>query len=310
MRWRLLATLVFVLAPATFVPGAAGYRVEGHAWPGGIVSYYNAAPDQAWAVAQAVKAWNTSGAGVRFVAVPPNRAKLVIRSTGSRSCAQAHATLGYGTSATVRIWRAGPATLTCNAQWAAGALAHELGHVLGLGHEDRGCAAMNPSGNHLGPSRCERADHWEWRCRLLEHDDIKGAVAVYGGVVREPRADPNCDLYRPMGPAGYVSSTIDRDRGVLRLSLRRPAAPHIPAFLGSRPEAESLVTIWADGPCPAAFDAGASRYRWPAARGEVAEIVQRVPPRTGRQCLSIWALDGLGRPSARPVSITIAALAT
>ena len=84
MRWRLLAMLVFVLAPAAFVPGAAGYRVEGEAWPGGIVSYYNAAPDQAWAVAQAVRAWNTSGARVQFVSVPRQSAKLVIRSTESR----------------------------------------------------------------------------------------------------------------------------------------------------------------------------------------------------------------------------------
>ena len=309
MRWRLLAMLVVVLAPAAFVPGAAGYRVEGQAWPGGIVSYYNAAPDQAWAVAKAVRAWNTSGAHVRFVSVPRQSAKLVIRSTESTSCASARATLGYVGTSTVWIWRSGTRP-TCDRYWAAGALAHELGHVLGLGHEGRGCAAMNPSGSRRGPTACERAEPWEWRCRLLEHDDIEGAVAVYGGAVRAPRADPTCDLYRPIRPARYVSSTIDRDRGVLRVSLRRPAAPPVPPFLGSRPNAESLVLIWADGPCPVAWDAGAGRYRWPAAPGEVAEIVQRVPPRAGRQCLSIWALDGLGRPSASPVSIKIAALAT
>lgn len=307
MRLRLLAILVFLLAPAALVPGAAGYRVEGRAWPGGTVPYYNAAPDQSWAVVQAVRAWNTSGANVRFVAVPRQSAQLVIRSTGSRSCAQAHATLGYGSAATVRIWQAGPPTARCNPQWAAGALAHELGHVLGLGHENRGCAAMNPSGNHLGPSRCKQAERWEWRCRLLEPDDVRGAVAVYGGTVRAPLADPTCDLYPAIRPPRYVSSTIDRERGVLRVSMERPVALPIPAFLGPLPAAESYLGVWADGSCPAAYDPAAPRYRWPTAPGATAEILQRVPPAGGRQCLSIWAVDGLGRPSARATSISVGA---
>jgi len=307
MRLRLLAVLVLLLAPAALVPGAAGYRVEGSAWPGGTVPYYNAAADQKWAVAQAVKAWNTSGARVQFVSVPRQSAKLVIRSTGSRSCARAHATLGYGSSPTVWIWKAGTATFRCDPYWAAGALAHELGHVLGLGHENRGCAAMNPSGNRLGPSACDRAERWEWRCRLLEHDDVRGAVAVYGGVARAPRADPNCDLYRPIRTPRYVSSTIDRERGFLRVSMNRPVTPPIPSFLGPLPAAESYVRIWARGSCPAAYDAAAPRYRWPVAPGDVAEIIQRVPPSSVDQCLSIWAVDGLGRPSARPVSINVGA---
>jgi hypothetical protein len=305
MRLRLLAVLVVLLAPAALVPGAAGYRVEGRAWPGGTIPYYNAASDQKWAVAQAVRAWNTSGARVQFVAVPRRDAQLVVRSTGRRSCASARATLGYGGTPSVWIWTAGSATSRCDRYWAAGALAHELGHVLGLGHEDRGCAAMNSSGNRRGPSACDSAEPWEWRCRLLEHDDIRGAVAAYGGRVRAPRADPTCDLYPPIRTPRYIASTIDRELGVLRISIRRPEAPAIPSFLGSRPMQESYVRIWADGPCPATYDARSPRYRWPAAPGETAEIVQRVPASRGDQCLSIWALDGLGRPSARPVSIKI-----
>ncbi len=308
MRLRLLAILVVLLASTAVVPGAAGYRIEGRAWPGGTVPYYNAASDQQWAVAQAVRAWNASGARVHFVSVPRENAKLVIRSTGNQSCASARATLGYVGTPTVWIWRAGTRP-ACDPYWAAGALTHELGHVLGLGHEGRGCAAMNPSGNRRGPSACEPSERWEWRCRLLEHDDVKGAVAVYGGVVRAPRADPTCDLYRPVRTPRYISSTIDSGRGFLRVSIRRPIVPAIPSFLGARPAAESYVRIWADGSCPAAYDADAPRYRWPAAPGEVAEIIQRVPPSSGDQCLSIWAIDGLGRSSARPVSINVGATA-
>ena len=68
--------------------------------------------------------------------------------------------------------------------------AHELGHVLGLAHEDGKCAVMNSSStsaigpgtdpNPAWPTQCNpQAD--EWYCRVLSEDDLKGAKSIYGG---------------------------------------------------------------------------------------------------------------------------------
>ena len=75
---------VSVGAVAFAVPGSA-FRKLGDPWPAGVVPYYNAAYDQAWAVNQAVNAWNTSGARVRFVPVSRGSAKLVIEHATVRS---------------------------------------------------------------------------------------------------------------------------------------------------------------------------------------------------------------------------------
>ena len=304
MRLPILAAFAALAAAAALVPGAGAYRVEGRAWPDGHIPYYNAAPDQAWAVARAVNAWNTSGARVRFVAVPRASARLVIRSTGSISCDRASATLGYVRSPTIWIWKRDAASRTCDPYWAASALAHEFGHVLGLGHEDRGCAAMNSRGDRRGSAACAPTESWQWRCRLLEHDDVTGAVAVYGGSPRRIGGDPACDVYAPIAAPIYVGGALDAAGGVVRVTLRRPRSPLLPLFLASSAGEEGWTSAWSAGACVSTFDPAAPRYRWKVAAGQTTVVTERVPA-PGKHCLSIWALDGLGRPSAAPRKITV-----
>ena len=58
--------------------------------------------------------------------------------------------------------------------------AHELGHVLGLGHEARGCVVMAPVVAAGLASRCGLgACKVLWRC-LVQRDDGGGAIALYG----------------------------------------------------------------------------------------------------------------------------------
>jgi hypothetical protein len=45
--------------------------------------------------------------------------------------------------------------------------------VLGLGHTAVRCAAMSAGWS------CPDAPAGEWRCRLLERDDVEGAVHLY-----------------------------------------------------------------------------------------------------------------------------------
>ena len=58
--------------------------------------------------------------------------------------------------------------------------AHELGHVLGLGHESRGCTVM-AAVVKVGPAtKCRiAACKVLWRC-LVQRDDAAGAIALYG----------------------------------------------------------------------------------------------------------------------------------
>jgi hypothetical protein len=76
-------------------------------------------------------------------------------------------------------------------------VAHELGHVPGLNHEWHHCATMNASAGEF----CERPPFYRQLCRVLEPDDVKGAVARYGGVVRPVRGQQFCaEFAAPTSP--------------------------------------------------------------------------------------------------------------
>jgi hypothetical protein len=71
-------------------------------------------------------------------------------------------------------------------------VAHELGHVLGLDHETSVCATMNPSVGDDHTTRCPAPPPGMWTCRLLQADDVRGAVSLYGGSPRPWRGSDFC----------------------------------------------------------------------------------------------------------------------
>lgn len=301
---RLLACLTVAAVALGGTLHADAYVVSGRAWPNGVIRYYNDAPDEAWAVKQAVAAWNTSGARVRFVAVPAAQADVRVEHfPGVKCTVNAEATVGYGPNARVWIFQRDDGSPYCNPFAAAELLVHEFGHVLGLGHETGVCAAMNPSTTMQGPDLCAKGKPWQWRCKLLTKDDIAGAIALYGGALRGRPGPSDCDVYAGIAtPAGLaVAPTSVPHQFSVR--FRRPASVSVPRFLSAQhSDRESFVAASSTKGCP--HDPHAFQRRiWDAAAGGMEEISLRLP--TGTSCISVWAVDSFGRPSTRPATTTL-----
>ncbi|MFL5981511.1 MAG: matrixin family metalloprotease, partial [Gaiellaceae bacterium] len=141
-----------------------------------------------WAVDSAAFAWNSSGARVRFVNTPRRDAKVLLGIRWFTPAGEAHidrtAARIYGAKVGIRSGQDRYAM--------ALVIAHELGHVLGLDHENATCATMNSRlvDNHL--EHCAAPPAGTWVCRLLRADDVRGAVRLYGGSVRPLRGPEFC----------------------------------------------------------------------------------------------------------------------
>jgi hypothetical protein len=304
-RWLCASVLAALsLGSLLFDEGAEGYFAKGLAWPGGVIRYYNAATDQAWAVQRAVDAWNSSGAQVRFVAVPASQAEVRIEHFPGVACTvNAEATTGYVPNARVYVFRRDQSSPYCNSYTAVQMIAHELGHVLGLGHETGGCALMNPTLTLQGPLLCPQAERWQWRCRLLTPDDVAGAIALYGGTARAKSGPRNCDIYGGIHAPTDLKVTSTGAAHEFRISFGRPPSVTVPAFLSSQSmQPESFVTAAVADRCPT--DARKfSRHPWHATPGEIQDTFMYLP--SGNYCLSVWAVDSFSRPAPRPALLWV-----
>jgi hypothetical protein len=299
--WRRFLLFAVLIGLSGIVPSAGtAYHFDAVKWPGGIVRYYNAAPDQSWAVSGAVSAWNHSGAHIRFVAVPRASAQLVIEENARNVyCSEGHASVGYVHGAHVVIFPAHGVTHICNRYWAVRVMTHELGHVLGLRHEDRYCATMNAFGSMRGGSECPTVA-WAWRCRLLETDDVSGVAAAYGGTPQKPTEPDVCPLYRAIDPPGAPTIGSTPDGQVVTLRFERPPSVRFPSFVLPSPWRghDGFAFSQPMTTCAAATAtvAASRRYRWNVAVGSFQTI--NLPRPAGHFCVAVWALDRLGRPSA------------
>ena len=88
--------------------------------------------------------------------------------------------------------------------------AHEFGHVLGLRHAKNTCAVMSYQREQACP---EPAGQWQKRCRLLEADDVAGAIRRYGGRA-QPLAAEFCDLYPPAPAPLSLTASLDADGAI------------------------------------------------------------------------------------------------
>ena len=182
------ATLAAFLLALVLVPSAGAYRLEGGRWPTSTIRYYNEVPAYTWAVDTAAYAWNTSGARVQFLKSSRSDADVLLGIRWFKIAGEAriHRLDGRIVAAQVGI-RSGQDRYVM-----ALVTAHELGHVLGLDHDDSVCATMNSRLDVDHPEHCPAPPPGMWVCRLLRADDVRGAVRLYGGTVRPIRGPEFC----------------------------------------------------------------------------------------------------------------------
>jgi hypothetical protein len=182
------ATLAAILLALLLVPSASAYTFLGGRWQTTTITYFNEVPAYNWSVDSAAYAWNSSGAHVRFLKSSRRSAKVLLGVQWFTPAGDArpliHNRRIYGAKVGIRNG--------LDRYTMALVVAHELGHVLGLGHETHVCATMNPALDVDHPQLCPAPPQGMWVCRLLRDDDVRGAVRLYGGTVRPWRGAEFC----------------------------------------------------------------------------------------------------------------------
>jgi len=169
------AAAALVLATAT---SARAYVIEGQRWPGPTITYYATAYKKA--ANQAAQTWNNANVGITFRKASSSASAdfVVIYSSDINRC-EGLSLVGYqyGSQSWTEVGAG------CDRAFMVFTLTHELGHILGLGHETHRCARMNPTVDFPTgtPGDCRYHRRSYWFKHLLKNDDIRGVRALYGG---------------------------------------------------------------------------------------------------------------------------------
>jgi chitodextrinase len=290
---RALVVAVLAAAFLACAPAADAFVRQPYRWPSRTIPYYNGASAYKKEVAAAASAWNTSGSKVHWSAVSRSHARVIVKVTknlGPGGLATVTYAGGRGFRGLIELrpdLRKGQLTELAGRGVATQVVVHEMGHIMGLAHEDRRCAIMNAV---VGGSCADPVEIWRFRCRLLEKDDIRGGVALFGGKVG--KVGPEfCDrVAAPGAPTGItvtpppaggqfaatrVSWTTPNDKSVeyVRVLRRRDVCP-------TGPDDKQAVTV-------------ANETAKPGAPQSAEDGLGLEP---GHYCYAVLAVAELGRP--------------
>ncbi len=326
MRW---APVVLGLLASLAAPSAASaYVIAGPAWPGGRVPYHVDTPALRSVVHAAAARWNASGANVHLVEVSASRAAIRIRRLPAGPCDGIVGRAPVGDQGGVGIvqLQAG-----CGALGVIPIAAHELGHVLGFGHAQRGCSIMTPQEGDRskicgGPAPLP----WEYDCRVLEATDVAGAVRLYGGHARKlGSAFPYCPTLPTPPPAAHATARAFPASSLATTAINwtDPAAASLRYVLVNRRQGRCPTYPSVPGVSPIAIRPSGTPlrgttivYRAGQAGAQSALDTDRIDP--GRWCYSVWTIGPahrytrsanafvqIGQPPAAAASLALTASA-
>jgi hypothetical protein len=177
MAKRATAALTLLIAAVSVQPAGA-YKIDKRVIPAPRIKYTVDPPQWRKPFKRVAHAVNRAHVGTRLIeAKIPGQATIFVGRLKHR-CGSG------GTEGTTQTLAGGYAAVYlpdgCPARTASIVAGHELGHALGLLHEDRRCALMNSSGTGraLIPTQCLGKNR-NWLRNPFQKDDIRGLRRLY-----------------------------------------------------------------------------------------------------------------------------------
>ena len=270
-------TAAFLLVLGASVGRSAS---TGSVWPGATITVSDLTGGSGYhaAVVRAARAWSSLGAGIRFVVIRSSGGDVKV-TYGRGTCLSARgasASLGFVSGAYIAL-------RSCPAIVRPLLVAHELGRVLGLPDDDRGCGIMNSFGKSDGvsfatPGRCSQYAPPSWLPLLVD-----------------PSTEARLrQLYRSPGGVTGVSFL----ESSVRVSWRLPA----------NTGAYRTVVLRNPSTCPTARDvaknSGTVVYDKRAFPGLHWIVDGTIPAVRASYCYGIFNVSATGRVTRRPRFIT------
>jgi hypothetical protein len=215
---RLLAAAAALGAAAACAAPTSAYKIDHHVVPQPTLRYYVGLSDWKKPFDRVVRAVNRAHVGVRLVkAHIPEQASIQVGRL-EHQCGLP------GVDGTTHTLRGGYAAIYlprgCHGAIASIIAGHELGHALGLKHEDSRCALMNSSGGPGGvPTHCA-GRRIDWLHHPYRADDIAGLRRAYHNT--RPTARLRLARGGPFAAGSSVRFSIaarDRERNLSELRI-------------------------------------------------------------------------------------------